>query len=103
MKKALREMAEALLAQGKAKVMADFLKDILTPSEVQTIALRWELLKRLLEGKSQRTIAAELGVSLCKITRGSRELHKENSVLKRVIGDYLARRASHMHVNRGLK
>ena len=52
----------------------DVLYALLTPRERQKIALRWQLVRLLEKGMTQRAIAAELGVSLCKITRGSREL-----------------------------
>jgi len=38
--------------------------------------------KRLDRGQSQRAIAAELGLSLCKITRGSRVLKQPDSALR---------------------
>jgi TrpR family trp operon transcriptional repressor len=38
---------------------------------------------------SQRKIAERLGMSLCKITRGSRELKKNGSAFKRVLSEYL--------------
>jgi len=62
-----------------------FLRELLTPSEVEGISSRWELVKRLSAGQSQRGIAAELGLSLCKITRGSRELKKPDSALRAML------------------
>jgi TrpR family trp operon transcriptional repressor len=88
--KALGEIASALAGIADAALIEEFLNEILTKSEAKTIALRWELLKELLHGKSQRAIAAELHVSLCKITRGSRELHKKKSALRKVIEENLS-------------
>ena len=68
------ELAKALTEVGTAAVMEDFLRAILTPRELEKVALRWRLVILLLEGHSQRHIAHELGISLCKITRGSHEL-----------------------------
>jgi TrpR family trp operon transcriptional repressor len=62
-----------------------FLREILTPSEADDLGSRWELLKRLAAGQTQRHIASELGLSLCKITRGSRELKKPGSALRVVL------------------
>ncbi len=59
-----------------------FLADILTPSEFDGISKRWALLKLLDKGMSQRAIAAELGLGLCKITRGSKELQKQDSIVR---------------------
>ena len=62
-----------------------FLEEILTPAEIKDVALRWRIVKMLLQGSSQRNIAAQLHVSLCKITRGSKELKKSDSVFKEAI------------------
>lgn len=62
-----------------------FLREILTPSEAADLGSRWELLKLLEAGESQRHIASALGLSLCKITRGSRELKKPGSALRVVL------------------
>jgi len=50
------------------------LKDILTPQELDSVAERWQLIQALHEGKPQREISKELGISISKITRGSRML-----------------------------
>jgi len=63
--------------------MKSFIEEILTPKEIQDLALRWKLLQELGKGKTQRSIASQYGISLCKITRGSKILKKENSVTKK--------------------
>jgi TrpR family trp operon transcriptional repressor len=90
--KALSEIARALSRTTDPALIEGLLSQLLTRSEVKRLALRWELSKELFKGKSQRRIAGELGVSLCNITRGSRELKKEKSALKRVIEESLAAR-----------
>lgn len=50
------------------------LKDILTPQELDSIAERWELIQMLSDGVPQREVADKLGISISKITRGSRML-----------------------------
>jgi TrpR family trp operon transcriptional repressor len=62
--------------------MQEFLGEILTPSEQRDLALRWELMRRLKKGVPQRQIAKELGISLCKITRGAKILKQDHSVSK---------------------
>jgi TrpR family trp operon transcriptional repressor len=91
--KALSEIAQALARITDPSLIEGLLSQLLTQSEGKRLALRWELSKELSKGKSQRRIAEELGVSLCNITRGSRELKKEKSALKRVIKESLAARA----------
>ncbi len=90
--KALSEISNALARNNDPFLIEGLLSQLLTKSEVKRLALRWELSKELFKGKSQRRIALELGVSLCNITRGSRELKKEKSALKRVIEESLAAR-----------
>ncbi len=65
--------------------MRIFLDEVLTPAEQRDLGLRWGLMKRLNQGMSQRQIAAELGISLCKITRGAKILRQSQSVSKRYL------------------
>ena len=83
--KSLREIARACAGSGDAGDILRFLNSLLTPNEVREIASRWELVKRLEQGHSQRQIARQLGLSLCKITRGSRELKKKDSPFRRML------------------
>jgi len=87
----IHEIARVLAELDDEELIRAFLQDILTPKERHDISARWELVKRLFLGNSQRKIAAELGLSLCKITRGSRELKKERSALRTIIARHLNR------------
>jgi TrpR family trp operon transcriptional repressor len=84
----LDELSKVFAGLNDKKIIAGFLRELLSESELQRLSLRWELLKLLEKGQSQRAIARKLGVSLCKITRGSRELKRKNSALKKVINAY---------------
>ncbi len=77
----MNEMSKALEG-ADAALIENFLYSLLTPSEADEMAKRWALVKRLAEGQAQRRIAEELGLSLCKITRGSRELKKDGSAFR---------------------
>ncbi len=70
---ALHELSAVLSQLGEAEGF-EVLFTLLTPPEREKIALRWKLVCMLEQGVTQRAIASELGVSLCKITRGSHEL-----------------------------
>jgi TrpR family transcriptional regulator, trp operon repressor len=65
--------------------MARFLGEILTPAELHDLALRWELMNKLSHGDSQRQIASELGISLCKITRGAKILKDTQSISRKFL------------------
>ncbi|MFW5807861.1 MAG: Trp family transcriptional regulator [Spirochaetota bacterium] len=81
----IHEIASLLAGMESGETVENFLREILTPSELKDIALRWALMKRLANGHSQREIASELGISLCKITRGARILKDEKSVSRSVL------------------
>ncbi|MEA3223507.1 MAG: Trp family transcriptional regulator [Thermodesulfobacteriota bacterium] len=84
----IHELAEVLSRIRDKELMARFLEELFTPAEIGTFSLRWELVSLLNKGTSQREISKRLGISLCKITRGSRELKKGGSALKEVIRRY---------------
>ncbi len=70
----LRELY-ALFAQIEDPKEAEILlADLLTPQELASIAERWQLILALNQGTPQRDIAEKLGLSISKITRGSRQL-----------------------------
>jgi len=81
----LKELSLTLSRVKDSALIEDFLQCLLTPAEIADIAGRWALVKALREKMSQREIAKDLGVSLCKITRGSRELKKDNSAFARIL------------------
>ena len=81
----IKEITLALSRLPDPALQEKFWREILTGKEIRDISSRWELVQRLLRGDSQRKIARELHLSLCKITRGARELKKGKSALEQVI------------------
>jgi TrpR family trp operon transcriptional repressor len=81
----LKELSRTLAAASDAALIEAFLRSLLTPSETADIAARWALVKALDNKIPQREIASELGLSLCKITRGSRELKKPDSPFRKML------------------
>lgn len=68
---------ELCLTVNNAKTLAGLLDVFLTPEEKENLAMRYLILKELLQGqKTQRQIAKDLNVSIAKITRGSNELKR---------------------------
>ena len=78
----LTDLSERLCGVDDPALMARFLEEILTPAELEAVTLRWGICRLLLEGLPQREIARRLGVSLCKITRGAREMKRSDSVIR---------------------
>jgi TrpR family transcriptional regulator, trp operon repressor len=81
----INEIARTLAATRDEKVIEEFLESLLTKKEIDEISSRWELVKLLDEGMSQRKISEKLNLSLCKITRGAKELKKKSSAFKEMI------------------
>jgi TrpR family trp operon transcriptional repressor len=79
------ELARLLAEIRDPELIAAFLRCLLTPAETADIAARWALVKALEKKVPQREIARDLGLSLCKITRGSRELKKPGSGFSRAL------------------
>lgn len=80
------DVLSALQAVAPSKpLLRAFLRDLLTPAEYRDTALRWRIVTMLSRGIPQRDIAESLGVSLSKITRGSRELADEHGGFAKVL------------------
>ena len=86
----LRELVQVLAGLRNEKEVDDLLVALLTPREREKIALRWKLVRMLEAGLTQRVIAERLGVSLCKITRGSRELKTGRAGFRRIVRRVMA-------------
>ena len=79
------ELSVIFARTGDEHQITAYLHALFTPREIAALASRWALVKALREKAPQREIAKALGVSLCKITRGSRELKKEDSAFLKML------------------
>ena len=84
-KMSIKEISQILSELKTSAEVEQFLDEILTSSEIETLSKRWRILNLLKDGMSQRDIAKDLGVSLCKITRGSKLLKNKNSITARYL------------------
>jgi TrpR family trp operon transcriptional repressor len=82
---AFHDLSLVLAACSDPQLVQSFLASLFTSREVRDIAARWELVHRLAQGETQRQVAQELGMSLCKITRGSKELKKADSPFRKML------------------
>ena len=80
-----KELCKILYNMKDEKSLQEFLDCLFTPSERKDFALRWILVKELHSGTTQRDIVKKLNMSLCKITRGARELNKADSAFKKIL------------------
>ena len=78
----LEEICKLLASTDDADLIKKFFGCLFTPSELQDMEKRWLLVKEIDKGRTQREIARIFSMSLCKITRGSKELKKEGSAFR---------------------
>jgi TrpR family trp operon transcriptional repressor len=80
-----RELLNIIFAINDTDALEQLFKDLFTPAELDDLTLRWKLLKDLHQGIPQRKIAEKYGISLCKITRGSKVLKKKEGVMADIL------------------
>lgn len=80
-----KELCKVIFEMKDEKSLQEFLDCLFTPAEQKDFATRWILVKELYSGTTQREIVKKLNMSLCKITRGARELHKDGSAFRKVL------------------
>ncbi|WP_300463085.1 Trp family transcriptional regulator [Desulfobacula sp.] len=79
------ELLKVIASMDSLADLNRFFEDIFTPAELDDISLRWKLMKDLHHGLTQRKIAEKYGISLCKITRGSKILKDKNSLVFKIL------------------
>lgn len=79
------ELVDIITNCSDRQFIAEFFECLFTPGERKDFAERWLLVKELKSGMTQRDIAKKYNMSLCKITRGSKELQKENSAFLKAL------------------
>jgi len=79
------EVLARILSRLEPDEIEVFLGQILTKAEMKKVQSRWEIIRLLYEGASQRAISSRLSLSLCNVTRGSRELKRSDSVLAKIL------------------
>ena len=87
----ISEIAGIMASINNADDMTAFLNEILTDNEKRDLGLRWKLMEQLYEGKTQRAISSDLGISLCRITRGARILRSGDSMVEKILRERAGR------------
>ena len=82
---AQNELVNIILQIDNKKFLTEFFHCLLTPNECFDFGKRWLLVKEINNGKTQRDIAKDFKMSLCKITRGSKELKKDDSAFRKIL------------------
>ena len=81
----LKKLSAILATLDDADEIRRLLSEVMTDAERKDLDLRWRLMEMLEAGQTQRDIAAELHISLCKITRGAKILKQPGSISKQLI------------------
>ena len=68
------DLLEVLAVMDDPAELQTLFEDLLTPAELDAISERWEIVKRLAAGESQRGIRDAIGASVSTVSRGSRQL-----------------------------
>jgi TrpR family transcriptional regulator, trp operon repressor len=79
------DLVQAILSIKEREALVQLFNELFTGAERSDLMLRWELMARLMQKVPQRQISRDLGISLCKITRGSKILSSGNSVCKSLL------------------
>ena len=85
LEESLREMCSLIASNNDPQTIYEFFECLFTPAERDDFATGWLLVKEIDKGTTQREIARKFGMSLCKITRGSKELKKPDSAFRRFL------------------
>lgn len=89
----IEEICSLLSEINDEKLIFDFFGCLFSKSELQDFGNRWNLVKELDAGTTQREIAKKYSMSLCNITRGSKELKKDDSAFRKVLDILKSRRS----------
>lgn len=79
-KQYMDELINVLMKIHKKEDMPALLRDLLTPSELQSVVERVQIFKMLKQGIPHRTISQKLKVSIAKVTRGSHAWQTSKSI-----------------------
>lgn len=80
-----KELIKILCEITDHNLMQKFLDDLLSKSEFSDIKTRWQIIKQLDSGITQRKISKDLKVSISKITRGSLELKNKKGGFRQIL------------------
>lgn len=84
-KNMLTDISKCIISLKNNDDVVNFMLEIFTESELETLSKRWQILNMLSKNSTQREIAQTLKVSLCKVTRGAKLLKNKDSVISKYL------------------
>ena len=79
------EQISNIISKMNSAEIEQFFTELLPESELSVLSKRWRILNMLSEGITQREIAKELNVSLCKVTRGAKIIKLNNNIVNKYL------------------
>ena len=83
--KNIRELAKVIKNLKNEKEVYNLLLELFTEAELIDLSKRWRILQMLNDGITQREIAKELNVSLCKVTRGAKIVKNDKAIVTKCL------------------
>lgn len=83
MDRLFKELYRVVTATKGEGEVTELLEALLTPAERHVLAERWQIVKHLLRGATQREVSTKLGVGIATVTRGARELRYGNKAFQK--------------------
>ena len=81
----IKQLFTAFLQLKNENEVANFCRDLMTESEIEEFAGRFDVAMKLAEGKTQRQTAQETGISIATVTRVNQWLKRGMSGYANVI------------------
>ncbi len=81
----IMQICQAISKMKTTDEVYNFLFEVLTDAEIDALSKRWRIMNMLFNGATQREVAKELHVSLCKITRGAAILKNKNAITNKIL------------------
>lgn len=67
--KKIKELADVFVSMRDRDILLNFLRDVATIEEIESLASRWEAAKLIYKGVSYRDVAQKTGLSTATVTR----------------------------------
>lgn len=81
-----KELVALFASAQNAGEVKELLDALCSPAERKTLAERWQIVKALLAGRTQRDVRDTLGVSIATVTRGAREIQYGRGTVQKLYG-----------------
>lgn len=78
-----QELGKLLASIRDTEEARELLTALLSPAERRDIAERWQIVKHLIAGRTQREVRDLINVSIATVTRGAREVRYGNGALQK--------------------